>query len=53
MRLEDGVELVSALLVVSVTCGTSQTYLLMAGPEELVEGLGQPAFPESSPWVNR
>lgn len=35
MRQEDGVELVSVLLVVSVTGGTSQTYVLMAGPEDL------------------
>lgn len=35
MRQEDGVELVSVLLVVSVTGGTSQTYVLLAGPEEL------------------
>lgn len=48
MRPEDGVELVSVLLVVSVTSGTSLTYLLMAEPEDLVEGLGQLDFPESS-----
>ena len=48
VRPEDGVELVSVLLVVSVTSGTSLTYLLMAGPEDLVEGLGQLDFPESS-----
>lgn len=41
-------ELVSGLLVVSVTGGTSHTYLLTARPEELVEGLGQLEFPESS-----
>lgn len=41
-------ELVSGLLVVSVTGGTSHTYLLIARPEELVEGLGQLEFPESS-----
>lgn len=41
--------LVSVLPVVSVTCGTSQTYLLMAGPKELAAGLGQLELPESSP----
>lgn len=50
MGQEDGAELVSVLLV-SVTGGTSQTYLLIAGPEELVEGLGQPELPESSLWT--
>lgn len=50
VRPEEGVGLVSVLPVVSVTCGTSQTYLLIAGPEELVEGPGQLEFPESSPW---
>lgn len=42
--------LVSVLPVVSVTCGTSQTYLWMAGPEELVEGPGQLVCPEPAPW---
>lgn len=51
MRQEDGVGLVSVLLVDSVTSETSQTYILMAGPEELDEGLGQPEFPESSFWA--
>lgn len=51
MRQKDGVELVSVLLVVSVTGGTSQTYVLMAGPEELDEGMGQPEFPEFSFWA--
>lgn len=41
-------ELVSVLLVVSTTGGTSHTYLLIAGPELLIEGLGQAEFPESS-----
>lgn len=47
---EGGVGLVSVLPVVSVTCGTSQTYLWMAGPEELVEGPGQLVCPEPAPW---
>lgn len=41
--------LVSVLPVVSVTCGTSQTYLLIVGPEELVEGPGQLEFPSPPP----
>lgn len=44
-------ELVSVLLVVSTTGGTSHTYLLIAGPELLIEGLGQAEFPESSLWA--